>query len=351
MSVMTVTGPVAASDLGVTLTHEHLVNDASSWMRPSEAIGIDASAFLAQPVSMDILWELRNDPFANLDNCRLNDLALAARELDRYRDLGGQTVVDTTSANGGRDLPALRDLSVRTGVTIIAGTGYYLDPSLPTEFAALSIDDIAAEIVDDIARGIDGVRPGIIGEIGVGADFPESERRSLSGALIAQRETGLPVQVHLPGWLRRGHEVLDLAEKHGVAPSSIVLCHMGPSGHDVPYQHSLLRRGAWVQYDMIGMEIFYADQGVQCPSDEENAKRIVDLAEAGFLSQLLISQDVFVKSLLREYGGPGYGHLLQYFVPRLQRAGLSGTETDRLLIDNPRAMFVGRDAACTRPAC
>ncbi len=57
-------------------------------------------------------------------------------------------------------------------------------------------------ILTDLRDGEDGVRPGIIGEIGVSADFTPAEQVSLRGALAAQVETGLPVQVHLPGWFR-----------------------------------------------------------------------------------------------------------------------------------------------------
>ena len=68
---MTVTGPIDNAELGVTLPHEHLLNDASSWAEPTSAIGIDPDEYMRKPVSPDLLWELRNDPFGNLDNCRL----------------------------------------------------------------------------------------------------------------------------------------------------------------------------------------------------------------------------------------------------------------------------------------
>ena len=340
-TVVTVTGPLDSSELGVTLTHEHLINDASSWATPTRMPGVDPEEFLHRPVTPDLLWELRNDPFGNLDNCRLDDPELALEELGRYAALGGRTVIDTTSMNSGRDLAALRELSERSGVTVIAGTGYYLDPSLPADFASLGPEDVAERILADLAGGEDGVRPGIIGEIGVSADFTDQERVSLLGALRAQRESGLPIEVHLPAWFRRGHEVLDLAESAGVDPRSVVLCHMGPSGEDRAYQTELLRRGAWVQYDMIGMEVFYADQGVQCPSDEENARHLLALVDAGFGDRLLVSQDVFLKSLLRAHGGPGYAHILQFFVPRLRRLGADRATIDRLLIDNPRSLFDG----------
>ena len=39
--------------------------------------------------------------------------------------------------------------------------------------------------------------------------------KSLRGAARAQARTGLPLMVHLPGWFRLGHEVLDIVEEEG----------------------------------------------------------------------------------------------------------------------------------------
>ena len=118
---------------------------------------------------------------------------------------------------------------------------------------------------------------------------------------------------------------------------------MGPSGEDVDYQRAVLDRGAWVQYDMLGMEVYYADQGVQCPSDDQNAAHLARLVNHGYGGQLLLSQDVFVKSLLRRHGGPGYAHLLQYFAPRLRRHGLDEGQVLSMITDNPRCLFGGGD--------
>lgn len=337
--VMTVRGPVAASELGVVLTHEHLFNDVTSWWQRTEMPGVDPNEYAAAPVSEDLLWELRQDPFGNRDNCRLDDYEVACEEVGRYAAFGGGTILEATGLGAGRDLARLRRLSEQTGVHIVAGTGYYLDGAQPADVKGSPPEAIAELILADLTDGEDGVRPGFIGEIGVGADFTPAEQASLCGALIAQRETGLPIQVHLPAWFRRGPDVLDLVEEYAVDPAAVVLCHMGPSGEDLDYQLALLRRGAWVQYDMVGMEVFYADQGVQCPSDEQNAAWLARLVELGHGDQLLISQDVFLKSLLRRHGGPGYGHILQYFVPRLRRHGLTDAHLDALLVSNPRRLF------------
>jgi phosphotriesterase-related protein len=90
---------------------------------------------------------------------------------------------------------------------------------------------------------------------------------------------------------------------------------------------------------MIGMDFWYADQGAQCPSDEQNAAAIAGLIAAGFLDNLLLSQDVFLKMMLTRYGGFGYAYLQRHFLPRLQRHGVPDTALTRLMIENPRRVF------------
>lgn len=342
-TAQTVLGPVPVADLGITLSHEHLLNDVSSWWTPTTSRGLDPSAYAEAPVTADLLWDLRQDPFGNRANLALDDVEVACEEVARFAALGGATIVETTGWGIGRDLAGLRRIAEHTGVHVVAGTGFYLEDSHPVDVEALGADGVAERILTDLREGEDGVRPGIIGEIGVSAGFTPAERVSLRGALLAQVETGLPVQVHLPGWFRLAGDVLDLVEEVGADPAKVVLCHMGPSGADFDYQRAVLERGAWVQYDMLGMEVFYADQGVQCPSDDDNATHLARLVGLGHGDRLLLSQDVFVKSLLRRHGGPGYAHLLQYFAPRLHRHGVDEAQVLRLLTDNPRRLFGGAD--------
>jgi phosphotriesterase-related protein len=338
-TVTTVRGPVDSADLGICHTHEHVLNDITSWFHPTASKGLTPGTFARAEVRIENLWDLKYDPFGNLDNCRLDNAQLAVEEITRFADLGGSTIIETTSLGIGRDLRRLKDISERTNVHIVAGTGFYLESSHPESIRNSSAEELAELIITDIRDGEDGIRPGIIGEIGVSDQFTAAERTSLAAACIAQRTTGLPMQVHLPGWFRLGDEVLDLVEGNGVDPSVVVLCHMGPSGADKAYQQRLAARGAWIQYDMIGAELYYADQGVQCPSDEDNARNIVSLLDAGHGNRLLISSDVFLKSLLRRYGGPGYAHVLQYFVPRLERLGVGPDAIELLLVKNPQSLF------------
>lgn len=335
--VMTVTGPIPAEQLGVTLPHEHLLNDCRCWWNPPKEP--DRQHLATEPVHIGILGELRQDPFVNLDNCALDDEPLAIGELLAFKHAGGATVVDPTCRGIGRNPQALVRIAQATGLNIVMGSGYYLHSSHPPELAAMSADDIADQIVAEAHEGIDGVRIGLIGEIGVSAAFTDAERKSLVGAARAQRRTGLPLMVHLPGWFRRGLEVLDIVAAEGGDPRHTVLCHMNPSWMDAAYQQACAARGAFIEYDMIGMDFFYADQQVQCPSDDAVAGAIGRLIEAGFGDRILLSQDVFLKIMLSRYGGNGYAFVLRHFVPRLRRHGIAEEAIHRMLVDNPRAVF------------
>ncbi|HTI03531.1 MAG TPA: hypothetical protein VL752_21515 [Acidisoma sp.] len=337
--VMTVLGPIPAAEMGVTLMHEHLLNDCSCWWHKPAAP--ERQRLACDPVHPGILGELRMDPFVNLDNCRLDDERLAMAELLPVAALGGRTVVDPTCAGIGRDPLAHQRIARETDLHIVTGGGFYLEASHPARLARMSVEEIADEIVAEALDGIgdSGVRIGIIGEIGISPNLTAMEERSLRGAAQAQARCGLPLMVHLPGWFRLGHRVLDIIAAEGGDLTHTVLCHMNPSGRDLDYQSSLADRGAFLEYDMIGMDFFYADQGVQCPSDDDNAVAIAALIERGHLGRVLLSQDVFLKMMLTHYGGFGYAYLQRHFLPRLGRHGVSKTSIQRLMIDNPRDVF------------
>ncbi|SHG23438.1 phosphotriesterase-related protein [Kaistia soli DSM 19436] len=340
--VMTVTGPISADALGVTLMHEHILNDCTCWWHAPKTPERQhlASSF----VCIEILGELRQDPFVNKHNIRLDDEQLAVAELKDFEGQGGRTVVEPTCQGIGRDPLALRRISEASNLNVVMGAGFYLAGSHPAKVAAMSVDEIADEIVREATVGADGtdVKIGIIGEIGVSAAFTADEEKSLRGAARAQIRTGLPLMVHLPGWLRLGHSVLDIVAAEGADLKHTVLCHMNPSHDDLGYQSEIAARGAFVEYDMIGMDFFYADQQVQCPSDEEAARAIVKLIERGYGDRVLLSHDVFIKMMLTRYGGNGYGYILRHFLPRLRRHGVSEDAIRTLLVNNPRSVFSSR---------
>lgn len=337
--VMTVLGPLPVAQMGVTLMHEHILLDASGkWVPPCCC----SERHLAEmPVRMENLGELALNPLASRDNCQLFDPDLAVEELMKFRALGGETVIDPTNIGIGRDPQALQRISRLTGLNIVMGTGFYLEPSHPAYVKARSVEQLTEQLIYDVGGA--GEKPpviaGLIGEIGVSATFTPDEEKSLRAAGRASAATGVPMEIHLPGWERHGHRVLDILEHEGADLRHVVLCHMNPSFNDKNYQRDLARRGAYLEYDMIGMGYYYADESAQSPSDEENARAIRELIDDGYIQQVLLSQDVFLKTMLTRYGGHGYGYILKHFVPRLRRHGVSGEQLETLMIDNPRRVF------------
>jgi phosphotriesterase-related protein len=344
-TVRTVVGPIPVEQMGVTLMHEHILLDTSSWWkRPCCASDI---AFAERRLDISMIGELRMNPFLNRDNCGLMDVKAAVEELNYFVEYGGKTVVDPTNLGIGRDPSALQRISRRTGLNIVMGAGYYLEASHPPYVRDMSIEAIADAIASDCGVSDDDpeVCAGIIGEIGVSKEFTSAEEKVLRGGARASKISGVPLSIHLPGWERLAHRVLDVVESEGADLCHTVLCHMNPSLHDRKYQRSLAERGPFLEYDMIGMNFFYADQQAQSPCDEENAIAICKLVEDGYLNSILMSQDVFLKMMLVRFGGFGYGYILKHFAPRLKRHGMSQATIDHILIENPRRVFSAKHRA------
>jgi phosphotriesterase-related protein len=342
VKVQTVTGQIESAEMGLTLTHEHLFNIVTPWWHPPYDDSARSKELVDEKVSITNVWELRHDPFLNKDNCALDDIESAIVEVKRFAAQGGRTVLEACADQGnGRDPEGLARISRESGLNVVMGSGIFLDPVHGPEHLDGTVREIADRIVRDLTVGAQGtnIRAGFIGEIFVGQPFTNRERNSLAGACLAQRETGVPIQIHMPGWYRLGDEVLDFVAAQGVPMQSVVLCHSNPSGDDYEYQTRLLKRGIYLQYDMIGMQVFYADQQAACTSDEDDARNIARLVGAGFGDRVLMSQDIFMKILLRANGGPGYGHIVEYFLPRLARHGVPLQQGIAMMTDNPRRLF------------
>jgi len=342
-NVMTVEGALPTSEMGITLMHEHILLDGKkSWKYPHQP---ELQEIADQPVAIENLGELRMNPYASRDNVSLNDSQLTLSELDRFKVLGGQTIVDCTNIGMGRDPAALARISEKSALNIVMGSGFYLGHTHPGWLKTMGLDALTEFIVNDVGGGRQQpeIIAGIIGEVGISKDFTAEEHKSLRASARAARVTGVPLSIHLPGWEHLAHEVLDIVEDEGADIRHTVLCHMNPSHDDLAYQSALAARGAFLEYDMIGMNYYFADQDAQSPSDEQSAKAIIALIDMGHADRLLISHDVFLKMMLTMYGGHGYGFILRHFVPRLKRMGVGRAVINQLLVDNPISVFAAAD--------
>ena len=262
---MTVLGPIDGSELGRTLTHEHLF--------------------------IDLLREYRGDGL-------LNDPQLAADELGDFRDAGGRTIVDCTSIGLGRDPAALAEVARASGVNVVMGTGHYRVPYIDRDrLDRTGVDALADELVAEIEAGVGetGVRPGIIGEIGCDRYLTAVEERSFGAAARAHRRSGLTITTHAARW-PVGLPQLELLEEEGVDPRRVIIGH-SDTVPDAAYHRMLAERGAWVEFDTI--------QGDSEYDTQQRVDLIRALADAGFADRILLSHDVCLRSHLRRLGGCG----------------------------------------------
>src|SRR5690349_18030387 len=91
--VMTVLGPIPTSEMGVTDAHEHL--------------------FLQSPA-------LPGQEFGDVD-----------RAVEEVAGAGLGTIVEVTPIGLGRNPAGMREVSKRTGVHVVAATGYHRDQHYP----------------------------------------------------------------------------------------------------------------------------------------------------------------------------------------------------------------------------
>lgn len=301
--VMTVTGPVAGSDLGIVLPHEH--------------------------VFFNHMLEYRGDGL-------MHDERLATMELERLVSAGCRTLVDVTSNGIGRQPEMLQRVSAATGLQIVMGSGWYREPFLDRAyFDGHTTDEVTAGIVRDIEVGVGntGVRAGIIGEIACDRVISAAEERSFRAAARAHLRTGLTISTHAARW-PVGMAQLDILVQEGVDPRRVIIGH-SDSVHDPAYHVALAERGAWVQFDNVDGD-----------SDYDNmleVEFIQNLIRAGHLGRILLSQDICLRSQFSTYGGIGYTFLLTRFVPMLRDAGMSPEQITMILEENPRRALTGDD--------
>lgn len=347
MKVQSVTGPLSREDLGVVSPHEHVFIDISAFYTPREIKDFDNSVDVK--VAMDNLGVLNRDPYALKDNLKMTDFEVQQKELSWFKLSGGNTIVDATTNGIGRDPEALKKISENTGVNIIAGAGYYVYSTHPEELQTMSLEEIADTMVKEIEEGLDGtsIKAGIIGEIGISEVFNDNERRVLRASAIAQKKTGVAINVHINPWTENGLEAADILLSEGVSPDKICISHIDVEGK-IDYIYKLLEKGVYVEFDNFGKQ-YYVDKDArhdgygQFISDLDRVRLLKKMIEDGYKKQILLSCDVCLKTLLRTYGGWGYDHLLRNIVPVMLEEGIAQEDIDLMLIDNAADFLCGKE--------
>ena len=356
MKIRTVCGDISPDELGITLTHEHLLVDMSCRrVMPKDPY---LCRIADMPVTCSIVGDLQRYPMISKDSLRLTDMNVAIEELEYFKAAGGKSLVDQTCSWIGGDPVALRKISQSTGINIIA-TSSYFSPVLPEDIDDLNIDQLARRLVTEITEGFEGtdIRAGIIGEVGTSWPITPDEIKTLRAACQAQLRTGAALSIHPFPWGQTTRsegdwtfpsalELLDLIEGEGVDLGRVVICHLDHNV-DVDFHKSVAARGAYVEYDRCGIERYGGnlEEAIRMfPRDADRVRGIVELIAAGYVSQILLSQDVCMKIEQKKFGGPGYGHILRHMVPMMRLLGGSQEDIDTILVENPKRMLAFSDS-------
>lgn len=304
LKIVTVNGPIDPRELGVTLSHDHLLIDAWGMTPGFEDYG------------------------TILDN---EDLAI--EEMKRYRREGGSALCDPTTVGIGRNPEALRRISRASGVHIVMGCGWYRERVYPPYVFQEQPDRLADRLVQELTEGVDGtgICPGFIGEIGTERfHITPAQERVFRAAARAQRRVGCAIMTHTTHWGELALEQLDLLAEEGVPANRVIVSHLG----DRPGVHWLLpiaERGAWVDVDNLAFSD-YAPLEVR-------ADNVAALWKAGFGAQIMLSNDICKISQLTFYGGCGYQNVITNFYPLLKARGLTQDQITTMTVANPGRAF------------
>lgn len=309
--IQTVLGPIHASELGFCLPHEHVWCDQGLAPR-SELFG----TFRSPSTYM-----------------RLDDEEAMIAELLAFAAAGGGAIVDVTCDGWGRNLEVLGRLSEASGVHIVATAGYYIEPCIPWFVDVMSVDTLADHITDELERGVNGRRCGVVKSAIHRARVEGVERKVLLAVAKAQLRTGVAITTHTTGGRRHeisggnvGQQQLEILLAEGVRPDRLIVGHVDERP-DVDVLDRLASAGCYVQFDVIGKQHWLLDS--------TRVKLITELVRRGHAEKLLLSHDRNRGHEMRFGGGTGYRHLTDEFLPMLTASGVDAATIRTLTVENP----------------
>ena len=339
--IRTISGDIDPTEAGVVLTHEHTL----------------------------LHW-----PGAEWDHRAAYDWHSVIRGLtdefdEARRSFGLGTIVDCTTVELGRHPKVLTEVARRSGVHIVAATGFFCETmGIPYHWRRQSVDEITDFFVRDINEGILGstVRCGVI-KAASGQDdahphpspagpgglhIGEFEQRAFRAAARAQRRTGAPITTHIDpeDWkvTNIGLEQLELLQGEGADPAKVVIGHTFFASWS--QLEEILRQGAYVQLDNIGT-------GWRGMSDATTIGLMFRAIEAGFGDRVLLTFDRFWYQMRGDRPFSEFdpevavrmpvSFLPDVLLPQMRARGIDDTAIHRMLVENPARLLTFAEPAAT----
>jgi 5-phospho-D-xylono-1,4-lactonase len=307
-TITTVLGPITIDVCGITDAHTHLWIDPVPGADPDAPVLVGAEQILA--------------------------------ELIEYRQAGGFSVVDCQPGGCGRNGNRLVELSLSSGVTVVAATGFHRQRYYPSDYWLWSAAASAAadHFLEELETGLlecrafsHPARAGFI-KIACEATLAQTPRAALEGAASAAVQSGAMLQIHT----EKGGAALEILAyflDQGVEPRQIVLCHLDKRP-DRELHRDLIQASAMLEYDT-----FYRPR-----YDPE--KHLWPLLEwvisTGLSSSIALGTDMAEKHLWRHFsngsGLPGFATSIR---SRLESIGAGPDTVAQLLGGNITRRLAG----------
>lgn len=311
-TVETVLGPVEASNLGFTLSHEHVLVDFGN--------------------------EIRHYPWMfDLHATR----EVLTRELSQAKAGGVDSIIDLTTPDLGRNVSFVEEIARASGMQIVVATGIWRD--IPRSFWARDPDSIADIFVREIEVGIADttIKAGVIKVANdIGGVTPEGEL-ILRGAARASIQTGCSISTHHWAPEEVGRQQLKIFQDEGVPPHQICIGHSADTD-DVDYLEDLLEAGVYLSLDR-----YPGLASTALPWETRNAT-VHALIERGWVERLMLGHD-YAPQPVRIGTTPVANDPTRYLfvsttaIPALVESGITDEQVNTMMRDVPRRFLVGEN--------
>jgi phosphotriesterase-related protein len=310
--VNTVLGPIAAEELGFVAIHEHI------------GYGMPGS-------ELDTKWW-------KTPEVRYEETVPKLRTFhENARPYGGATFVDATGICNGRDVNYYQSLSEKTGVHIVAATGFVGgDTALPF-FERASVEYLTDQFIHEITVGIGntGGKAGII-KVGVSRGFrmTELDKRIYRAAARASVQTGVPIFTHLAV---DSQPAIDIFTEEGLALDRVLFGHADDGVSQGKVRDTeIADLGGRIGFDTFGYDLELPDPPFWGRPRQERLDHFLRYVQGGRVDSVLASADANCSPL----GWPGVkGHTVNYLfdvlIPALREAGVDEDTITRIFVELP----------------
>jgi phosphotriesterase-related protein len=303
-NIMTVNGMVKASEMGFTLSHEHIL--------------------------VDFIGAENYDP----KRWKKEEVIKAVKPyLDEIKEFGCRSFVECTPEYIGRDPELLKTLSDITGMLFLTNTGFYGaadNKYMPKKAYEMDSESLAELWINESESGINGsgIKPGFM-KIGV-APGPLSElhQKIVSATGQTHLETGLSIASHT-GPAIPAFEEIALLQSMGIAPEAFIWVH-AQNEKDGNLRLKAAKMGAWVSIDGLNPE--NADQYLNW---------LQDFKKNDLLNKVLVSHDAGWYSPGEDGGGTftPYTAIFKELIPKLKTNGFTSADIQQVFVKNPGKAF------------